>query len=178
MPMAAELKGLKMWVLFACLSAFSAALVAVFAKLGLREVDPTLATTLRSRIMAAFLVLTAGLLGKFSGFSLQVLNSTEWGLLVLAGVAGALSWLASCRATSPLIRSSSRAALAKSLSWPLRRAGASAISSTRDPRRNADGSASQSLLPADLISPALPLSLTLTGRRVCTISSMAAPRRE
>ena len=37
-----------MWILYAFLSALTAALVAIFAKLGLREVDPTLATTLRS----------------------------------------------------------------------------------------------------------------------------------
>ena len=82
-----------MWVLFAFLSALTAALVAIFAKLGLRDVDPTLATTLRSIIMAVFLLCVAWMLGKFNGFSLHHLSGKEWTLLVLAGVSGALSWL-------------------------------------------------------------------------------------
>lgn len=82
-----------MWIIFAFLSAFTAALVAIFAKLGLRDIDPTLATTLRSIIMAMFLVVVAVMLGKFQGFTLANFNGKEWGLLVLAGIAGALSWL-------------------------------------------------------------------------------------
>ncbi|MBI1423847.1 MAG: EamA family transporter [Gammaproteobacteria bacterium] len=82
-----------MWVLFAFLSAITAALVAIFAKLGLRDVDPTLATTLRSIIMAVFLLCMAWVLGKFNGFSMHNLSGKEWSLLVLAGISGALSWL-------------------------------------------------------------------------------------
>ncbi|WP_126452588.1 EamA family transporter [Sulfuriflexus mobilis] len=82
-----------MWIVYAFLSAFTAALVAIFAKLGLREVDPTLATTLRSIIMAAFLLVLAWGLGKFHNFTVIDLSGKEWGLLVLAGIAGALSWL-------------------------------------------------------------------------------------
>ena len=70
-----------MWILYAFLSAFAAALVAIFAKLGLSEVEPTLATTLRSLVMAAFLVATAWTLGRFRDFSIHTLNSREWGLL-------------------------------------------------------------------------------------------------
>lgn len=83
----------KLWIVFAFLSAFTAALVAIFAKLGLREVDPTLATALRSVIMAVFLIVMAWMLGKFNGFSLHALSGKEWVLLTLAGIAGALSWL-------------------------------------------------------------------------------------
>jgi len=82
-----------MWILYAFLSALTAALVAIFAKLGLREVDPTLATTLRSIIMAVFLVGAAWGLGRLEGFSADRLTGKEWLLLALAGVAGALSWL-------------------------------------------------------------------------------------
>ena len=88
-----DARGASMWIVYAFLSAFAAALVAIFAKLGLREVEPTLATTLRSLIMAAFLVVTTWALGKFQNFSIHALNGKEWGLLVLAGIAGALSWL-------------------------------------------------------------------------------------
>lgn len=82
-----------MWLIWAFLSSITAALVAIFAKLGLKGIDSTLATTIRSIIMAVFLVLTSSFLKKFEGFSLGSLNSRDWILIILAGIAGALSWL-------------------------------------------------------------------------------------
>lgn len=82
-----------MWLFYAFLSAFFAALVAVFAKLGLKDIDSTLATTVRSVIMALFLVTVALALKKFEGFTMGSFSGREWMLIVLAGVAGALSWL-------------------------------------------------------------------------------------
>jgi transporter family protein len=82
-----------MWLIYAFLSSITAALVAIFAKLGLKGIDSTLATTIRSIIMAVFLVLTSFFLKKFQGFSLSSLGSKDWILIVLAGIAGALSWL-------------------------------------------------------------------------------------
>jgi transporter family protein len=82
-----------LWLLYASLSAFTAALVAIFAKLGLQNIDTTLATTVRSVIMAAFFVIASLLLGKFSGFSLSSFAGREWLLIIGAGIAGALSWL-------------------------------------------------------------------------------------
>ena len=82
-----------MWLLFAFLSAIAAAGVAIFAKLGLQTIDSTLATTVRSVIMAGFLVIVSFLLKKFDGFSLPSFSSREWILIALAGIAGALSWL-------------------------------------------------------------------------------------
>jgi transporter family protein len=82
-----------MWLIYAFLSSITAALVAIFAKLGLKGIDSTLATTIRSIIMAVFLVLTSFFLKKFQGFSLSSLGSKDWMLIVLAGIAGALSWL-------------------------------------------------------------------------------------
>ncbi len=82
-----------MWIFYALLSAFTAALVAILSKLGLKSVDPTLATTIRGIIMAVFLFLTSLSIGKFNGFSFKFLSSRDWILIVLAGVAGALSWL-------------------------------------------------------------------------------------
>jgi bacterial/archaeal transporter family protein len=81
------------WLIFAFLSAITAALVAIFAKLGLKNIDPTLATTIRSIIMAGFLTLVSFFLKKFQGFSLKSFDSKDWLLIVLAGIAGALSWL-------------------------------------------------------------------------------------
>jgi bacterial/archaeal transporter family protein len=82
-----------MWLVFAFLSAATAALVAIFGKLGLKGVDSTLATALRSLIMAGFMVLAAASLGKFKGFTIGALSGKAWMYIILAGVAGALSWL-------------------------------------------------------------------------------------
>ena len=82
-----------MWLFFAFLSALSAALVAIFGKLGLKGIDSTLATTIRSIIMAAFLILTSVTLKKFNGFNFNDLSGKDWVLISLSGVAGALSWL-------------------------------------------------------------------------------------
>ncbi|MEI6221532.1 MAG: EamA family transporter [bacterium] len=76
-----------MWIVFAFLSA-------IFAKLGLKDLDPTLATTIRSIIMALFLVVVSFFLGKFKQFSFSSMSSKEWILIALAGFSGALSWLA------------------------------------------------------------------------------------
>ncbi|MEK7635799.1 MAG: EamA family transporter [Patescibacteria group bacterium] len=82
-----------MWLIYAFLSAITAALVAIFAKLGLKDVDSTLATTVRALIMSGFLVLVSFFLKKFQGFSINSFSSRDWLLIVLSGVAGALSWL-------------------------------------------------------------------------------------
>lgn len=82
-----------MWIIYAFLSAITASLVAIFGKLGLKNVDSTLATTIRAIIMALFLISVSLALKKFQGFSLSSLSSKDWLLIVLAGIAGALSWL-------------------------------------------------------------------------------------
>lgn len=82
-----------MWIFYAFLSAAAAAAVAIFGKLGLKDIDPTLATTIRSIIMALFLVAVSLTLGKFNGFSFSSLESRDWVLITLAGIAGAISWL-------------------------------------------------------------------------------------
>lgn len=82
-----------MWVIYAFISAITAALVAIFAKLGLKDIDSTLATTVRAIIMAGFLIIVSFFLKKFDGFSFTSFSGKEWTLIILAGVAGALSWL-------------------------------------------------------------------------------------
>ena len=82
-----------MWIFYAFLSAGTAALVAIFAKLGLKSIDGTLATTIRAIIMTLFLLLVSVSLKKFNGFSFQSLSNREWMLIALSGIAGALSWL-------------------------------------------------------------------------------------
>jgi transporter family protein len=82
-----------MWIIYAILSAITSAGVAIFAKLGLRQIDTVLATTIRALIMAGFFVVASLSLKKFDGFSLSSWSGKEWWLIFLAGVSGALSWL-------------------------------------------------------------------------------------
>lgn len=82
-----------MWLLYALLSAVTAALVAIFGKIGLGGVNPMLATAVRAVIMALVTVIFAFSLGKFRGFALLTLSGGEWLWIILAGLAGALSWI-------------------------------------------------------------------------------------
>lgn len=82
-----------MWIIFAFLSSIFAALVTIFGKLGLSNIDTTLATTVRAVIMAIILVLCALVFGKFANFSLNSFSGREWIFISLAGFAGAMSWL-------------------------------------------------------------------------------------
>lgn len=79
-----------LWIGYALLAAVFAALVAIFGKVGVKEVDPTLATAVRSVVMAVFLVGAALVLGKtqVSGISARAFT-----FIVLSGLAGAASWL-------------------------------------------------------------------------------------
>ena len=81
------------YIILALLSALTASLVAIFGKLGLKNVDPTIATTIRSLIMTGFLVIVSLFLKKFENFSLNLFTSKDWLLIILAGISGALSWL-------------------------------------------------------------------------------------
>lgn len=79
------------WFFFALLSAIFAALVAFFGKLGLQGIDSTTATAARAVIMAVFTVCFAVALNKTN---LQGIDARNWAYIALAGVFGALSWLA------------------------------------------------------------------------------------
>lgn len=79
-------------MLFALIGAGFAALVAIFAKIGLEGVDTTFATTLRAIVMAVFLIVVTLSLGKFDLGNLP--PSKALFFIALSGIAGALSWLA------------------------------------------------------------------------------------
>lgn len=79
-------------MLFALIGAGFAALVAIFAKIGLEGVDTTFATTLRAIVMAVFLIVVALSLGKFDLGNLPPGRALFF--ITLSGIAGALSWLA------------------------------------------------------------------------------------
>jgi transporter family protein len=79
------------WIFYALLSAVFASLVAVFGKVGIANIDSTLATAVRAVIMAVFLALTAVFMGKMP--ELSSIDSKAILYIVFSGVAGALSWL-------------------------------------------------------------------------------------
>lgn len=79
------------WIVYALLSALFASLVAIFGKIGLKDIDSTLATAIRSIVMALFLVAVSFSLGKFS--MLETVNSKTLFFIILSGIAGAISWL-------------------------------------------------------------------------------------
>lgn len=82
-----------MYIFYGLLSALFASLVTIIGKLGLKKVDPTFATMVRSAIMAIFLIALTFVLGKIPKGGISTLTSRDWLILVGAGVAGALSWI-------------------------------------------------------------------------------------
>lgn len=81
------------WLIYALLSALMAALVAIFGKMGLQNLDANTATAIRAVIMALFLVGVVVLQGKLNMVSEVIANRKALMFIVLSGVAGALSWL-------------------------------------------------------------------------------------
>ena len=80
-----------MWIIYALLAAVFAAAVAILGKIGLKEVDSTLATTIRAVVMAIFLLGAAAVLQKFS--LIKTVGNQTLTFIIFSGVAGALSWL-------------------------------------------------------------------------------------
>lgn len=79
------------WVLYGFLAGLFAALVAIFGKLGVKGLDSTLATTVRSGIMFGFLILVSLVLRKTHFLTTIDRRALLW--ITASGVAGALSWL-------------------------------------------------------------------------------------
>ncbi len=80
-----------MWILYGSLAALTAALMTIVGKIGLKNVDPTLATGIRSFFMFAFMAGITIVTGKTKGWN--TLDARDIGWIVLAAVFGALSWL-------------------------------------------------------------------------------------
>jgi transporter family protein len=79
------------WIIFALLSAFFAALTAIFAKLGLKNVNSDLATAIRTAII---LLITWSIVW-YKGIAPQVntLSKNNWLFLTLSAFATGFSWL-------------------------------------------------------------------------------------
>lgn len=81
------------WLVYALLSAFCAALVAIFGKVGLQHLDANSATAIRAVIMALFLLGVVFVQGKTSLLQEILTHYKALFWITLSSVAGALSWL-------------------------------------------------------------------------------------
>ncbi|HEY3984482.1 MULTISPECIES: EamA family transporter [Cedecea] len=81
------------WLVYALLSAATAALVAIFGKVGLQHLDANTATAVRAVVMALFLVGVVVVQGKLNLISTVFADKKALLFILLSGVAGALSWL-------------------------------------------------------------------------------------
>ena len=79
------------WLLYALVSALFAALTAIFAKAGLKEVNSDLATAIRTGII---LFITWGIVFlKGNAAGINNLSKNNWLFLTLSAIATGLSWL-------------------------------------------------------------------------------------
>ncbi len=80
-----------MWKYYALLSAFFAALTAIFAKIGVKDVNSDLATAIRTTIIL-FITWGIVLLGNHET-EVRAIAGRTWLFLLLSGCATGLSWL-------------------------------------------------------------------------------------
>ena len=84
------------WFQWALLSAFFAALTAIFAKIGLNEVNPDLATLIRTAVIFVVLCFFVHATGKWA--NPMTLSGKAWTFLVLSALATGASWVCYFRA--------------------------------------------------------------------------------
>lgn len=80
-----------MWWLFALLSAVFAALTSILAKVGIEDVDSTLATAIRTVAVVGMSWLMVFITNTQSGIS--SISKKSWIFLILSGLATGASWL-------------------------------------------------------------------------------------
>ena len=86
------------WIVWAILSAIFAAATALLAKLGVSNVDPNLATAVRTSVVVMFAWAIAFSFRAHGG--LVHIERRSWMFLIASGVATGLSWLCYFRALS------------------------------------------------------------------------------
>ena len=78
-----------MWWIFALLSAVFAALTSILAKVGIEDVDSTLATAIRTVAVVGM----SWLMVFITNTQLGILSKKSWIFLILSGLATGASWL-------------------------------------------------------------------------------------
>ena len=86
------------WLVWSLLSAVFAAATALLAKLGVANVDPNLATAVRTTVVVVFAWMIALSVGTHGG--LVHIERRSWTFLIASGLATGLSWLCYFRALS------------------------------------------------------------------------------
>jgi bacterial/archaeal transporter family protein len=86
------------WLVWAVLSALFAAATALLAKIGIANVDPNLATAIRTTVILVFAWTIALSLGSHGG--LMQVGRRSWLFLIASGLATGLSWICYFRALS------------------------------------------------------------------------------
>jgi bacterial/archaeal transporter family protein len=104
-----------LWLVFALISAASAALTAILAKIGVEGVPSTLATAFRTVVVAIIAWVLVIVLGEHR--ALAAVSRRSYLFLALSGVGTGISWLAYFRALQPA--PASRVAPIDKLSLPL-----------------------------------------------------------
>jgi transporter family protein len=84
------------WQVWAVLSAVFAALTAIFAKVGVEDINPDLATLIRTVIVLVTLALILFATGKFS--EAGPISGKSWLFLLLSGLGTGASWICYFRA--------------------------------------------------------------------------------
>ena len=82
---------LKVWIVFAILSAVFAALTSILAKIGIEDVNSTLATAIRTLVVVAMSWLMVLITNTGSGIT--EISKKSWIFLILSGIATGASWL-------------------------------------------------------------------------------------
>lgn len=80
-----------MWIIYALLSAFFAALTSILAKIGISGVNSNLATAIRTAVVLVMSWLMVFLTKNQSGIT--EISKKSWIFLVLSGLATGISWL-------------------------------------------------------------------------------------
>lgn len=84
------------WLAWALLSAMFAALTAIFAKIGVTDIDSDLATFIRTIVVLLSLALILFATGKFTAPA--TISTKSWIFLLLSGLGTGASWLCYFRA--------------------------------------------------------------------------------
>ena len=85
-----------MWLIFAILSSFFAALTSILAKVGIEDVGSNLATAIRTCVVVIMSWVMVFVTNQQSG--LGEISKRSWIFLILSGLATGLSWLCYYRA--------------------------------------------------------------------------------
>lgn len=84
------------WAVFALLGSVFAGLTSIFGKVGIKDVNSNLATTVRAVIMAVGLIIFV--LARHETAGLDKIKPQTWLFITLSGAAGAASWVCMFRA--------------------------------------------------------------------------------